>query len=371
MIENVVKIKWSSNIKRRFEENGYIFTKFGDYFDCKKEDLCLIKSSDQFIPCKCDYCGKDYEIQIKKYFRAMDNKILSNNSCEDCRGKKSTELKIKKYGTASSREICKDNTNFLKMDYNKKIIAFDMVMKKFKEKGYIMCPTIYINNEEKIPYICSKHKENGIQWINWVHLQKDRGCYCCGRESMIELQKHSYKEVKDTIEENGKNKLISKKYNSYNSYDLKISCEECGDKYITSFGWFLKGKTKCNNCNSSKGEQKIVEILKENNIKFIREYEIFTNEWENSLRFDFYIKNKRIAIEYDGIQHFKPTDFNGFGKEYAKIAFEEQIKRDQIKNRYCDKNNINLIRIPYTDFENIEKILIDVGIITKDMMVSL
>ena len=54
MIEDVVKIKWSSNIKKRFEENGYIFTKFGDYFNCKKEDLCLIKNSDQFIPCKCD-----------------------------------------------------------------------------------------------------------------------------------------------------------------------------------------------------------------------------------------------------------------------------------------------------------------------------
>lgn len=371
MIKEEVSIKWCSKTKRRFEEKGYIFTEFGDYFNCKKEDLRLIKNSDQFIPCKCDYCGKDYEIQIKKYFRAMDNKILSNNSCEDCRNKKVMELKIKKYGTANPRVICRNNRNILKMDYNKKLTAFSMVIDKFKEKGYIMCPTIYINNEEKLPYICNKHKSKGIQWINWSHLQSDRGCYYCGKESMIESQKCSYQEVKNAIEKNGKNKLISKKYNGYKSYDLKISCEECGDEYTTSFGWFLKGKTKCNNCNSSKGEQRIVEILKANNVDFVREYEIFTNEWKNALRLDFYIKNKRIAIEYDGIQHFEPIDFNGLGREYAKVAFENQIVRDGIKNRYCIENNINLIRIPHTDFENIEKIFIKVGIITKDMRISL
>ena len=86
---------------------------------------------------------------------------------------------------------------------------------------------------------------------------------------------------------------------------------------------------------------------------------------------DFYIKNKRIAIEYDGIQHFEPIDFNGLGREYAKVAFENQIVRDGIKNRYCIENNINLIRIPYTDFENIEKIFIKLGIITKDMRINL
>lgn len=32
-------------------------------------------------------------------------------------------------------------------------------------------------------------------------------------------------------------------------------------------------------------------------------------------------------------------------------------KHDNIKNTFCFKNNINLIRIPYWEFENIEKIL--------------
>ena len=39
----------------------------------------------------------------------------------------------------------------------------------------------------------------------------------------------------------------------------------------------------------------------------------------------------------------------------SKVATDEI--RDTIKNDYCKKNNINLIRIPYWEFDNIEKIL--------------
>ena len=37
--------------------------------------------------------------------------------------------------------------------------------------------------------------------------------------------------------------------------------------------------------------------------------------------------------------------------------FKSQQYRDKIKTEYCKNNNIKLIRIPYTDFDNIEKIL--------------
>lgn len=32
-------------------------------------------------------------------------------------------------------------------------------------------------------------------------------------------------------------------------------------------------------------------------------------------------------------------------------------KIDKIKTDYCKNNNINLLRIPYTEFDNIEKII--------------
>ena len=38
-------------------------------------------------------------------------------------------------------------------------------------------------------------------------------------------------------------------------------------------------------------------------------------------------------------------------------TFQETQKRDKIKNRYCEQNQINLLRIPYWEKENIETII--------------
>ena len=59
-----------------------------------------------------------------------------------------------------------------------------------------------------------------------------------------------------------------------------------------------------------------------------------------------------MLIEYDGIHHFQPVDYFG-GLESLK----ETKRNDKIKNRYCKKNRIPLIRVSYTYFENIEGIL--------------
>jgi len=50
------------------------------------------------------------------------------------------------------------------------------------------------------------------------------------------------------------------------------------------------------------------------------------------------------CIEYDGIQHFKSN-----GGYYTEDFLKAVQYRDKIKNQYCVDNNINLIRIPYTD----------------------
>ena len=71
-----------------------------------------------------------------------------------------------------------------------------------------------------------------------------------------------------------------------------------------------------------------------------------------ALRFDFYLPEHNTCIEYDGIQHFKPIKFfNG------KAGLLKTIKHDQIKNRYCQNNNINLIRIKYNQRKNLKNIL--------------
>ena len=110
------------------------------------------------------------------------------------------------------------------------------------------------------------------------------------------------------------------------------------------------GKTTiCRKCHpNSKGEQKIKNILKNNQIKYIEQYQFTDCKNVNKLSFDFYLPSYNCCIEYDGIQHFEKTKF-------SHDSFEERQKRDKIKNDYCKNHNIKLVRIPYWDFDKINR----------------
>jgi very-short-patch-repair endonuclease len=113
----------------------------------------------------------------------------------------------------------------------------------------------------------------------------------------------------------------------------------------------------CPKCATSKGEQRIADFLDVLNIQYERQKKFACCKNKRELPFDFYISERNMAIEYDGKQHFEPVDW-GFHDEELMIAnFNDLQKRDRIKNKYCEDNGIKLIRIAYTEFDNIEKIL--------------
>lgn len=93
----------------------------------------------------------------------------------------------------------------------------------------------------------------------------------------------------------------------------------------------------------SKGELYIEEILQELNIDFEQQKRFKNCKNKRTLPFDFYIPKYSTCIEYDGEQHYKSIDFWG-GEE----RFTQRQLNDKIKDDYCNKNNICLIRIPYT-----------------------
>lgn len=125
----------------------------------------------------------------------------------------------------------------------------------------------------------------------------------------------------------------------------KCQCDCDAKTIIIVRGTDLRaGKTISCGCISSKGEEKIAQLLVENNIPFEKEKTFPTCKFPESnglARFDFYVNNQYL-IEFDGIQHFKPT-FNALNPEY----FDNIKKNDKYKNQWCQANNIPLIRIPY------------------------
>ena len=140
-------------------------------------------------------------------------------------------------------------------------------------------------------------------------------------------------------------------------YHANFECLKCGHKWNTSVNSVLQGKG-CPHCNLSHGALEIKRILDNLSIHYETEYRFNDCKDNRSLPFDFYIPSKNMCIEYDGEQHFMPIRFSkNATQEQINNDFESRKRRDKIKDNYCKNNDITLIRIPYTDFNNIERIL--------------
>ena len=215
----------------------------------------------------------------------------------------------------------------------------DDIRKLVEDKGYKLISNTYKNRSEKLEMICPKGHTTFISWANFKKDRKCSECYKFKKLSQENVQKFLNKFGYDIV---GEYKNANEK--------IKILCPE-GHIYPATYGHFYDGK-RCPHCKKSTGEIRISEYLKKNNINFNDEYIVNNIEGVQYLRFDFYLSELNTMVEYDGQQHFKPVKKFG-GQE----AFDKTQYRDNIKNKYCLDNNINLIRIPYWDYKNIEKIL--------------
>ncbi len=110
-------------------------------------------------------------------------------------------------------------------------------------------------------------------------------------------------------------------------------------------------KTGCPICNMSHGEKYIKKILDAGSITYIQN-KIFSFKNVTNLYFDFYLPEHNKAIEFDGVQHFKPVKFFR-----GKSGFDRQVINDNRKNEYCSENEISLLRIHYKDQEEIPFLL--------------
>lgn len=101
----------------------------------------------------------------------------------------------------------------------------------------------------------------------------------------------------------------------------------------------LTGSNGCRLCQDSKGERAVELCLKKYGINYIREYRLSPYRY----RFDFFLPELNIFIEFNGLQHYKPVNIFG-GEE----AFHKTKQRDGIKKNLIKAINGRLIVIPHT-----------------------
>ena len=137
------------------------------------------------------------------------------------------------------------------------------------------------------------------------------------------------------------------------------TCRKCGNIWNTSIGGRTHYFSGCPKCHYSLGELKIDILLSKLDINYFSQWKFGDCKNINELSYDFYLPDFKIAIEYDGKYHHEIKYYKNKTREECKKEFELIKFRDSIKNKYCIENKIKLIRIPYWEFNNIEKILFD------------
>lgn len=191
---------------------------------------------------------------------------------------------------------------------------------------------------------------------NFIH----RGDRCsnkqCRYKRMAEKLSITTEEYKNRVyEQVGDEYTIIGEYtNTGNPVDMIHNI--CGQKIQMSPVNFFYAKKRCIYCSGSKGEKSISEWLKLNSINYTREYRFADCKNKRALPFDFAvfddIGNIITLIEFHGIHHYESV--KGWG---GRGKLERALLTDSIKREYCHNNNINLLVIPYWDFDNINTIL--------------
>ena len=161
--------------------------------------------------------------------------------------------------------------------------------------------------------------------------------------------KKDFKEVEDEIISICGQELKLVKYINHDNLILKC---KCGNELKRGLSDIRKVRgVFCDKCKSSSGVIQIEKFLNENNIRYIREHSFDDCVYKRKLRFDFYLPNLNMCIEYDGEQHYRVLPHWG-----GERGFNLNKTRDDIKNKYCKDNGIELLRISFKD-SNIDNIL--------------
>ena len=99
-----------------------------------------------------------------------------------------------------------------------------------------------------------------------------------------------------------------------------------------------------------KREYELYKLVKKYFNSALFQYKVY---WLNSQSIDIYIYDEKIAIEYQGEQHFKDIEYFD-----VKDTLKERVMRDNVKKEKCKENGVTLIEWRY-DEEISNKVLKD------------
>jgi hypothetical protein len=141
--------------------------------------------------------------------------------------------------------------------------------------------------------------------------------------------------------------------NSKIPIDWRCDDPKCNSVWNSTIPTAIISECGCPFCSLGKNEKIVVSLLRENEISF---------EWHKDIRdivsdaqyksVDFYLASIKTIIEYNGIQHYRPTCFGSMNQETAEARFVLQQERDIYLEQFCNQNGIRLIWIDGRKYTN-------------------
>ncbi|WCS69039.1 hypothetical protein Goe17_01800 [Bacillus phage vB_BsuM-Goe17] len=214
-----VVVKWNPRIKAHYEELGYTFTKKGEEFEVLVEHLT--KGSRALVEILCDVCKENTFKKIYKEY--LKNHKPSKDVCNQCQRK--------------DKSLAPKNAK----------PTYTEVKQVFKDKGYTLLSTQYINSDDELIYLCNVH---GEQTTTWHSFKKAKvGCIHCSRELQGKLQKENYDKY-----------YSNRKFNRKYTYEtIKAAFEDRGFELLdTSYTKYEEKLRYICKKHRDKGEQKTI-----------------------------------------------------------------------------------------------------------------
>lgn len=281
-------------------------------------DGYTLVNPDQFINSKThvdmrhDKCGHIYKV--------IPNSFMRGRGCPKCKG-----------GVSYSYDMAKSMIG--------DVDGYTLISKTYKNAG----TPIRVKHD-----VCGYEYDVRLAQFNFGN----RCPKCAGtlRKTLEEVKNRICDLVGDEYE------VLSTKYIN-NKTPMTLKHNICGGIYDVIIKDFLRPNgSRCPYCARSLGEEKVAEVLDKLNISYETQFKIpeCRNKYVLSFDFKVYLDDNYILIEYDGELHYNTWD----DTEKSKIHLQKQKHNDDIKTKYCYDNDIELLRIPYWEYDNIENILV-------------
>jgi len=287
--------------------------KFGDIFQASR--ITVDDIAKNIVTLHCDIHGK--------FTAVPKTHIYSMHGCPKC-GRKAASQSISKFKTVE------ELLEAAKVKHNNKYTYYP-------EKT-----SLYTS--DTMPILCPVHGLFEMQICS--HIRDGRNCKLC-----------AYEELRNTFDDFVKkaNEVHGGAYSyykeSYTRYDdrTKIKHNVCGKIFYQRAGKHLEGQGCLCKRKPSTGERLVMDVLEKHGLKYFREYSIRGYRY----RYDFYLPDLDILIEYDGPQHFRPIKHWG-----GDVMLSTMQTNDKKKNEIARGAGIGLIRISYTRDSELEDYLL-------------